>query len=205
MIKAKHNIIVYSFFKLFTKIKLKKNFEQIFVEGKIDVENHSVLLIANHISWWDGFWVLHLCMNNLKKKFHFMMLEKELKKRWIFSYSGGFSISQGAKSIIESLNYSSTLLKNKNNLVLMFPQGKIKSIYNDNFMFEKGIERIMTIANKNSKTFFLVSMIDYLEFSKPNLYLYLTDYQGNADIVEIQKAYNEFYKQCLENRKKIEI
>ena len=80
-----------------------------------------------------------------------MMLESELRKRWIFSYSGGFSVAHGSRSSIESLNYSADLLQNNSNLVLMFPQAKMHSIYNDNLKFERGIEYI---AKRNQPLYF---------------------------------------------------
>lgn len=205
MIKAHHNSIIYSFFKIYTALKIKKNFNAVRIIGNIDVSDHSVLLIANHVSWWDGFWVLHLCMNKLNKKFHFMMLEKELRKRWIFSYSGGFSIAKGAKSMIESLNYSIDLLKDTNNLVLMFPQGKLQSLYQDEFKFQKGVERIIE-KSRGTKVVFMASLIDYFEHPLPDLYLYLQEYNSeNSTIAEIEKSYRNFFKSCVENQKLIEI
>lgn len=88
MIKARHQLFVYSFFKMYTLAKMKTNFNSVKVNGVIDVTDHSVLLIANHIGWWDGFWALYLSMKVFRKKYHFMMLEKELRKRWLFSFSG---------------------------------------------------------------------------------------------------------------------
>ena len=52
MIKARHQLFVYSFFKMYTLAKMKTNFNSVKVNGVIDVTDHSVLLIANHISWW---------------------------------------------------------------------------------------------------------------------------------------------------------
>ena len=87
MIRARHNFFVYNFFKIYNKLNIRNNFNEVKVSGNVDVHDHSVLIISNHVSWWDGFWVLHLCMNVLYKKFHFMMLENELKKRPLFSLS----------------------------------------------------------------------------------------------------------------------
>jgi len=204
MIKASHNALIYRFFKIYSSIKIKNNFNKVRIIGDVDVLNHSVLLIANHISWWDGFWTLYLCMNKLNKKFYFMMLENELKKRRIFSLSGGFSITQRAKSIIQTLNYSIGLLKDKNNLVLMFPQGRLHSLYNDEFNFQKGVERIVE-KSQNTKVIFLASFIDYFDHPKPELFLYLKDYESDNYKTEcIQQSYREFYKTCIEQQKRME-
>ncbi len=205
MIRARHNFFVYNFFKIYNKLNIRNNFNEVKVIGDVDVKGHSVLLISNHVSWWDGFWVLHLCMNVLYKKFHFMMLENELKKRPLFSLSGGFSIAKGAKSIVESLNYSSELLKDKNNLVLMFPQGKLHSIYNNDFKFEKGVERIIE-KSPQSKLIFMATFIEYFDHPKPNLYIYLTEHNiANLSKLDLASSYSRFFNQCLESHKSLEL
>lgn len=205
MIYAKHHPLVYSFFKLYTRLKMKSSFNSVKVVGDIDATNNSVLLIANHISWWDGFWALHLSLHVFKKKYHFMMLEPELKKRWLFSYSGGFSIAHGAKSMIESLNYTADLLKDKNNLVLMFPQGKLHSMYHDDFQFQKGVERILQ-KTPETKVVFLATLIDYFEHPKPDVYFYMQEFKSeNQSSVEIEKTYRAFFKASAERQKQIEV
>jgi len=204
MIKASHNPLVYRFFKIYSTIKIRNNFNKVHIIGDVDVLNYSVLLIANHISWWDGFWTLHLCMNKLNKKFYFMMLENELRKRWIFSLSGGFSIANRAKSMIQTFNYSIDLLNDSNNLVLMFPQGKLNSLYNDEFIFQRGVERIVEEA-QNTKVIFQASLVDYFDHPKPDLFLYLKEYNSvHYKVESIQQAYSEFYKTCIEQQKRME-
>ena len=204
MIKASHNPLLYKFFKIYSTIKIKNNFNKVHICGDVDVLNQSVLLIANHISWWDGFWTLHLCINKLNKKFYFMMHENELKKRWIFSHSGGFSVTKGSKSIVETINYSVDLLNDSNNLVLMFPQGKLNSLYNDEFIFQSGVERIVEKA-QNTKVIFQVSMIDYFDHPKPELFLYLKEYKPADGMREsIQQSFSEFYKTCARHQKRKE-
>lgn len=205
MIKASHHPIVYNFFKIYNTLNIKRSFNEVKVIGNVDVKEHSVLLISNHVSWWDGFWVLHLCMNVLYKKFHFMMLESELKKRPLFSKSGGFSIAKGAKSIIESLNYSSELLNDKNNLVLMFPQGKLHSLYHHDFKFEHGVERIIE-KTPQSKLVFMATFIEYFDHPKPDLYIYLSEFNpDNLKKNELVTFYSRFYNECLETHKSLEL
>lgn len=193
MIKANHNPLVVGFFRLYTRIKMRKDFNKIIINSNINTNNKAVLLIANHISWWDGFWTLFLSDSVFHKKFHFMMLEAELKKRWLFSYSGGFSIARNSRSIVESLNYCADLLKNKNNLVLMFPQGKMHSIYNDKLQFNKGIEKIISSSNNEHCIVFLATMIEYFDHPKPDVYFYLEEFKGkDYSVTEIETEYNDF-------------
>lgn len=204
MILAKHQPIVVRFFRLFTYLKIKQHFNSVKIEGDIDVRKSSVLLIANHTGWWDGFWALFLSTNVFRKRYHFMMLESELRKRWIFSYSGGFSVAHGSRSSIDSLNYSADLLQVNSNLVLMFPQAKMHSIYNDNLYFERGVEYVLKKCDLKPKVVFLATLVDYFEHPKPDLYFYIGEYKSEKlDVKSIESAYNSFIQSKVELHKQM--
>ena len=200
MIKARHIAWVTLFFKIYITRKMKNNFHEIVVEGDMPKKDKSVLMIGNHVGWWDGFWVFYLCFKYIHKNFFFMMDEKELLKRKIFTKTGGFSIQRASRSVIETLDYVSELLRNPQHLVLMFPQGKLFSLYSDEIKFEKGINRIR--LDENSSVFLMVQMIEYLQHPKPTSFLYLKE----VDTLEnIELQYNEFYKQCLSKHRSVSI
>ena len=206
MIKAQHHPLVYSFFQHFAKSAIKKHFHQVVISGEVDIENHAVLLLSNHISWWDGFWALFLNIKSFNKKFHFMMDETELKKRWLFSYSGGFSISGRSKSMLESIQYTSELLKNKGNMVLIYPQGKLYSSHIRDILFKKGIERISLTKEHPVKVLFLVQLTDYYQFKKPTLYLYLGEAGEEIYLKKnYEEQYNAFYNECIVQHSKLTV
>lgn len=150
IIKAKHNFIIHPIFKQFSRIMINHHFSKVEIIGDIDLSNnHSIFLLSNHTSWWDGFWHLYLNMRLFKKKYHFMMLEEQLKKHWYFNYTGGFSVNKSSKSIVETVQYSAELLSHPNNLVLMFPQGKIGSLHKRSIEFEKGVQKIIERTDRN--------------------------------------------------------
>jgi len=206
MIRAKHNYFVYLFFQLYARIKMKKHFNSIITNHKTENNNQSILLISNHISWWDGFWGIYLSTRFFKRKFYFMMSEKELKKRILFSYSGGFSIRPGHKSIIESLNYTFEILRNPQNLVLMFPQGKLNSLYKYPVQFQSGLNWLLKKNDIPFRIIFLVSTIDYFDHPTPDLYLNVKEYnRTDLNTPDIENAYNEFYKECLNRHKQMSL
>lgn len=131
-----------------------------------------------------------------------MMLEKELRKRILFSYSGGFSIAPGSRETIESLEYAGSLLTKSDNLVLMFPQGKLHSIYHDQFSFQKGVEKIIKHAPE-AKIVFMASLIDYFDHPKPDLYFYLQNYEGPANSEAIEASYREFFRKHTQHHKEM--
>lgn len=202
MIKAKHYIIIYPLFKWLTRFLIKRNFNSVSIDGRFFDNGNSILVIANHISWWDGFWIEFLNQKILYRKCHFMMLEEQLKKHWYFNYTGGYSIKKKSRSIVESINYSIDLLKQPENLVLMFPQGQIHSLYNNKVTFEKGIERIVHNIAPDTQILFVANLIDYLSDSNPNLFIYFKTFlakdfhQSNTE-----GEYNKFYDQAINTQK----
>jgi 1-acyl-sn-glycerol-3-phosphate acyltransferase len=204
ILKAKHNTLIYPFFKWYAGWIMKRHFGTIKIVGNVEEKNLPVLLLSNHISWWDGFWAEYINQKIMHRKFHFMMLEDQLRKYWFFNYTGGFSVNKKSKSVIETLNYTSELLINNKNLVLFFPQGEIQSLNYQNIRFEKGLERILK-DNKNAvQVVFLVNLIDYFSNRKPGIYFHLQEYvQRGFDINSIQDSYNLFYAQSVEKQKNL--
>ena len=173
------------------------------IKGDYDNQGKGVLLVANHISWWDGFWAVYLNESVFKLKFHFMMLYEQLKKHWYFNLSGGFSVQKQAKSIIESLNYAAQLVTNPRHIVLLFPQGEIQSIYTQTIEFQKGTEYIIRKSGaQNLQLIWMVSLVDYGSNPKPTLTLYFKEYNpAKATTEELQRAYNDFYQDCINEQK----
>lgn len=176
---------------------MKNTFSTVNIHGELNDSGHPVLLIANHISWWDGIWALYVNERIFNRKFHFMMLEEQLRKHWYFQYTGGYSVRKNSRSIIETIEYSAELLNDPSNLVLMFPQGNIKSMYHSSFIFEKGIEKILNRTSKPVQIIFMASFIDYLSSPKPALFLYVSEYRNNNNGHGMEKSYNSFYHDCL--------
>jgi len=207
IIKAKHHFLFYyTLFKVYPKWKILKHFHQVNISANIEEKNLPVLLLSNHVSWWDGIWIMYLNLKLLKRKFHFMMLDEQMKKNKYCNYVGGYSVKKNSKSIIESLNYTLELLTINRNLVFLFPQGKIQSIYVPSVQFEKGIDHILKKTNEKIQVLFLVNLVDYFSNTKPTLYMYLQEYENTSfEPGKAQIAYNLFYNKCIaENIQKID-
>lgn len=198
ILKAKHHPVIYPFFKFFTALRIKTTFNAVHIIGSFKDSNLPILLISNHVSWWDGFWAEFLNQKLFKRKFHFMMLEEQLRKYWFFNYTGGYSVKKNSRSILESIEYSSDILSKKENVLLIFPQGEIQSMHCQSFIFEKGLERIFSLIKNPVQILFLANLVDYFSGSKPTLYSYLMEYtEKKYNIISIQNVYNKFYKECI--------
>ena len=113
--------------------------------------------------------------------------------------AGVHSANKRSPCIIETTAYTARLLEDKRNLVLMFPQGEINSLYNSRIHFEKGLEHILRKKHSSIHLVFLVNLIDFFSDQKPSLFMYLKEYQGTeTDTQSIESEYNRFYNEALE-------
>lgn len=197
ILKAKHHFFLYPFFKAYTLWKIRRNFREVRIIGHFEDKGLPVLLLSNHMSWWDGFWVAYLNQKVFKRKFHFMMLEEQLRRYSFFNKIGGYSIRKNSKTAIESINYTQSLLEKPENIVLLFPQGEIQSLYTSHFQFEKGTERILKTIRNNIHVVFQANLVDYHSYAKPTLYIYFGEYKQGSSLDELQQSYNAFFQECI--------
>jgi 1-acyl-sn-glycerol-3-phosphate acyltransferase len=204
IIKARHHLFIYPFFKLYAVYKIRRHFHEVIISGEVREKGLPVLLISNHISWWDGFWAMYLNLKLLHRKFYFMMLEDQLKKYSFFINTGGYSVKKGSRSVIESLDYTVNILSDKRNMVLLFPQGRISSVYEQHIKFERGLERIMKEVQGRVQVIYMANLVEYFSEQKPSLHIYLMEFnKADCTMEDIEKEYNIFYSAAVdENIKK---
>ncbi|MFT5915984.1 MAG: 1-acyl-sn-glycerol-3-phosphate acyltransferase [Flammeovirgaceae bacterium] len=199
MLKPKFHPISTAFWDWYIHRIIKSDFHEPIFEPDFKIEKtKSVLILANHFSWWDGFFVYELNRLILGKRFHVMMLEEQLRKNPFLKRVGAYSIdkSSGRKSL-ESLNYSAELLHNPNNLVLMFPQGQIESVYSQNLTFQGGVGRIIKQLETPTQILFCINLPDYHSNRKPTLRSYFEVYEGEMNLENLKSAFLGFHKECL--------
>lgn len=197
MVRNKDNWLKFNFFSGYISRRVNKHFHQIDYNSiEIDPEK-SVLLIANHYSWWDGFLLFHLNKLLFKKKFHIMILEETILKHGFLKYVGCFSVSKGSKSIIETLKYAGNLLNDPQNLLVIFPQGNLTSNFTNVVNFEKGLGKITQMSNQNFQYVFAASFMEHFSEPKPTAFIYLkTEKAANfANLAAVQFAYQQHYQQ----------
>jgi 1-acyl-sn-glycerol-3-phosphate acyltransferase len=197
MIKAKHQFFLYHFFKLYGLWLIQKNFDHVEIKGDFQEKGKPILIISNHISWWDGFWVVYFRQKIVKRKFYFMMLEEQLRKNIFLKYAGGYSIQKGSRTILETIRYTQEVLQNPNNMVLLFPQGKIESQHQHDIHFEKGISKIIEKC-PDAQILFMAHFTDYFSERKPTLTIHFKEFSKpilNHEELELQ--YNQFFTLTL--------
>lgn len=196
-IKATHNPFIYKFFRFYTLAGIKLFFRKVIIKGEITDTGKPVLAISNHISWWDGFWVMYLNMQLFRRKyFFFMMQEDQLGKHRFFNRTGGYPVRKGSRSIIESLVYTKELLKSSENMVLLFPQGKIESAQKRDLSFGKGVLKIINDTGEDVQVIFIVNIVDYFSGPRPKLYMYFSEYKRNGR-PDAAEAYRIFHSGAI--------
>ncbi len=199
MISAKPTIWGRFFWKNFVSFSMRRSFHDIVVEGNESPPNSSILLLGNHISWWDGFFALYLNEQHFHKQYYVMMLERELEKHRFMRQGGAFSIRPGSRSVVQSLSYTRNLLENPQNLVTIFPQGKIHSQYEREIHFQPGIGRMLDRMESNIQIIFYSAHLDYGAFSKPTLHFRLKYYSPQKGSYEgqLEEAYRVHFQDSL--------
>ncbi|MFO7998147.1 MAG: lysophospholipid acyltransferase family protein [Bacteroidales bacterium] len=194
MIKARHHWFYERFFDATISYLMRSDFRDWVVVGDFNDTGGPVLMIGNHFSWWDGFFGRRLNQVVFRRRFHIMMLEKQLEQRMFLSRLGAFSIRKNSRDALESIQYATELLSDPNNLVLLFPQGKFQSQHQFPLTFDDGWFRILKQAPGNTQLIFMACLTDYFAGRKPALSIYLkhADRTRFKSSEQIQQAYNDF-------------
>ena len=204
MIKPAHYLLTDWFWHVYLNYILRSDFKEIQYNKDILIsQDKALLVLGNHFSWWDGFILFRLNELYFHKRLHLMMLEDQLSKNSFLRYAGAYSINRQGRKILESLNYTSTLLENPDNLVIIFPQGKIESMHAPHIHFEKGIQRVIDQCRKEVQVVFSTALTDYCAHRKPTLHFYLKEYTyvPSCTLEEIEKAYNLHYQEALRRQR----
>ena len=206
MIRARHNSFWVWFFRMYTKSMIRCHFAGVTIKGDWTSRDLPVLLMGNHFSWWDGFLANYLNIKIFKKVFHVMMLEEQLKQRLPLSRAGAFSIDKGKRSMVETFTYAVDILKNKKNLLVIYPQGKFQSIHDRSILFEKGYLNILKKATESGfQLVFYVALTDYFSFRKPMLTIHLKEqsFSSTVTATDLEARYNEFYLDAAGQQKEL--
>ncbi len=202
MIPSRQNDRLSRWFFRFMRRWMGRNFKEISVQPFEARPGHSILLLTNHFSWWDGFFANYTAFHSLKRRLYIMMQHDHFLKHWYFKYLGAFSLKKGSREMLESLTYSAGLLSNPQNLVTIFPQGELCSNHITHIYIEKGIGRLIKQIKGPCQIVYQCTLIDYFEGLKPRAYIHLFDCgaAGDVSFEVLQQRVNDFHQQALKNQ-----
>lgn len=174
MLKAKHHWFIYPFFQYYAKWMINRYFRFVHYEAHDVLQairsDKPLMVIANHSSWWDGFWVLLMNQLFFKKLFHVVIEEKQLLKYTYFRKTGGFSLKQEKESLRDTLSYACNILSDSRNLLLVFPSGVLDSMHNRNIVYKKGVQYLFD--HSECDLLMVNNIVDYGAHKRPALFVY---------------------------------
>ncbi len=207
MLAPRRNKIIYSFFSWVISYLIRADFRKFDFNRVGFDESRAVLILSNHLSWWDGFWIFQINRLHFKKRFHVMITEENYEKVWFLKYLGSFSVKKNSRSIIETLEYAGNLLDDPRNLVLIFPQGQLHSGHIDQIQFQKGLMNMINTSSKKFQYIFSANFVDYFKHRKASVTCYLHEWEG-AEFTSLQlikSAYNKHYEASRQKQSSVTV
>lgn len=136
-----------------------------------------------------------------------MVTEENYRKVFFLKYLGAFPVKKNSRSTLEALEYAGNLLNDENNLVLIFPQGKLYSNHVDKVVFEKGLINLINSSNRNFQYLFAAMFVDYFNKRHPAIWCYLDTWTA-AEFTSLQlikSAYNKHFENSRQQHNRITI
>ncbi len=134
-----------------------------------------VVVVANHCTWWDGFFIYVLNRAVLHRRLYVMMLEEQLRKYRFFRRLGAFGISQGnPRGVRAALSYSAGVLKETSNCLCIFPQGAMRRLHDRPLGFMRGLEAILRMHGGEASVLPVAMACEFLGYRRPEA-LFLAD------------------------------
>lgn len=174
MLEANKSKLFEKIFSVYNTNLLKRRFHSFNVKGLENLKSRqtslSLIIYANHSSWWDGLAAFQISQNAKLDSF-IMMEEKRLKRFFLFRKLGAFSvIRENPRSALESINYAVDLLKDTDRALWIFPQGEILPNDLRPLGFYNGISKIIQKLGKCS-TVSLAFKYEFLNEFKPQIFV----------------------------------
>lgn len=152
---------------------IEKNFYSVKIKNKENFYSgnpeYSRILYGMHNCFYDGQLAYYFCRKVFNANFYLMI--QELYRLPQLAAVGGFSVEKNSPyEAVKSLNYASNLLKDKENMLWLFPQGKVMPPDYMPLKFESGLSYI---CNKVKKVNVIPVAIKYtfVRQEKPEIFI----------------------------------
>ena len=151
-------------------------------------QEYPTIFFAPHTNWWDGLVGYTICNRLCKKEIRLMV--EELNRFPILRRGGAFSVNKKSpQTAMEALKYSVRTLKNKNNILYLFPQGIINPPNHRPIVFQTGLAYIIQKALKEYEKINVIPIsVDYcfLRDNRPEIWIEM----GENNIFYADKEYD---------------
>ena len=178
MIRAQHRLWADIIFQPYLTWLFRRNFHEIRLFGTPPEVSKDLplLLLPNHSTWWDGFFVYLLNKRIFRRTVYLMMLETQLTKYKFFAKIGAYSIEpEHRRDVIESLKYTVELLSRKLSLVAIFPQGELLPWHTRPLGYKRGVEWILQKYKNPVTVLPLAIRTEFIGEKRPSVFFLFGD------------------------------
>lgn len=203
MIKAVNHPLFTPLMRFYIDNRIKRNFRTLVLEGEyMPSEEESVMLLSNHTGWWDGFWIEQLVRHRFKRDLRVMVDYNSLSQHKVLRYMGAYGAPRGIHEQNEQLVYTLYELQNPKNCLLLFPQGSLYSLYEDEIRFRRGADYFIKQTPVPPCVLFIYLLVEYGSYSRPSAFVYYERYNPEISATDsLQDAYGLFRERIAENHK----
>ncbi|MCB2212611.1 lysophospholipid acyltransferase family protein [bacterium] len=132
MIKPKPANWAEKLFARYLRGSLRRHFHAVRLHGSLPElrNNVPVLLLPNHGTWWDGFFVHVLNRLFLRRRLYVMMLAEQLRQYPFFRKLGAYGFDPDDRAdVLTTLRFTRDLLEDdRQACVTIFPQGELTPV-----------------------------------------------------------------------------
>lgn len=177
MIRPRYSRIADGLLTLYLNRTMRRHFHAVNLAGPVPrlTRLAPVLLVANHNTWWDGFFVHLLNRRLLHRRLHLMMLEDQLRRHRFFARTGAYSIRpEDPRGVIESLRYTLEVLNGggeDHSLVTLFPQGELLPATAPPAPFRGGVSWLLRRITRPVTLLPLAIRVEMMEHQRPDAFL----------------------------------
>ena len=173
MIQAQHRLWADLIFQPYLKWLFKRHFHTIqLLDALPEIPSHlPLLLLPNHSTWWDGFFIYLLNKRIFRRTAYLMMLEEQLSKYRFFAKIGAYSIEpRHRQGIVKSLKYTVELLNQGTPLISIFPQGELLPWHTRPLGYKRGVEWVLREYGKPIAILPLAIRTEFLGEKRPSVF-----------------------------------
>lgn len=193
--QARHHFLLYPFFRQFGNLLLHGCFRTVAFAGPTADFSRPLLLISNHVSWWDGCWNFYLTEFILHRRFYFMAGASQLHRYPFMREIGGIPLQSNSRNNIKSIACVNRLLQDPRNAVLLYPQGKMASVYRSRFQFAPGTDHLLQLLPADIQLLFVAYFTENGNRLRPGVWAYyaLRDNDGQGLVRERYQLFYDYY------------
>lgn len=193
--QVRHSPIVYPFFREFGHLLLRCCFHTAHFAGPAVDPRRPLLLISNHISWWDGCWNFYLTESVLHRRFYFMAGTSQIHHHPFMKAIGGIPLQTHSRNNLKSIACARRLLQNPRNAVLLYPQGKIASVYKSRFRFDPGTDHLLHLLPSETQLLLVAYFTENGKRLRPGVWGYYTlrNNNGQYPVNELYQTFYDYY------------